>query len=138
MAESRRPPEPPELRRLRARIDALDRRIVKLLNERAELAREAGLVKESVGRRAIRDLERERDILIRIAVVNVGPMPQADLLAMYRRLFAATRSLERRDRDRRARDRREAGRRVVELPRPATEPPEPPEPTGSTEPTDAA
>ena len=29
-------PEPPELRRLRRKIDALDRRIVTLLNERAD------------------------------------------------------------------------------------------------------
>jgi chorismate mutase len=37
--------ETPELRRLRRRIDALDRRIVGLLNERAELARAAGHAK---------------------------------------------------------------------------------------------
>ena len=45
MAEDRtgrRTAETPELRRLRQRIDALDRRIVVLLNERASLAREAG------------------------------------------------------------------------------------------------
>ena len=51
-------PETPELRRLRHRIDALDRRIVGLLNERAELAREAGRAKTAGGRRAIRDAER--------------------------------------------------------------------------------
>ena len=44
-------PETPELRRLRHRIDALDRRIVGLLNERAELAREAGRAKTAAGRR---------------------------------------------------------------------------------------
>ena len=42
--------ETPELRRLRRRIDALDRRIVALLNERAELGREVGRAK--VGGRA--------------------------------------------------------------------------------------
>ncbi len=41
MAE-RRLDETPELRRLRRRIDALDRRIVALLSERAELGREVG------------------------------------------------------------------------------------------------
>lgn len=34
---------------------------------------------------------------------NEGPLPQADLLALYRRLFVATRALETRDRDRAAR-----------------------------------
>ena len=89
-----------ELRRLRRRIDILDRRIVALLNERAELALETGRAKAAGGRRAIRDLDREREVLIRVAVTNAGPMPQADLLALYRRLFAATRSLEAADRRR--------------------------------------
>jgi chorismate mutase / prephenate dehydratase len=92
-------PETPELRRLRRRIDVLDRRIVALLNERAGLAREAGRAKTAAGRRAIRDAEREREVLLRVSMANAGPLPQADLLALYRRLFAATRELERRDRD---------------------------------------
>ena len=36
-----------------------------------------------------------------------GPLAQADLLALYRRLFAATRALEARDRDRANADRPE-------------------------------
>lgn len=97
---TKREPETAELRRLRERIDALDRRIVVLLNERAELAREAGLAKEAIGRKAIRDGEREREVLLRVTMANQGPLPQADLLALYRRLMTATRALETRDRDR--------------------------------------
>ena len=93
-------PESAELRRLRRRIDALDRRIVGLLNERAEIAREAGRAKQADGRRAIRDADREREVLLRVTMANEGPLQQADLLALYRRLFAATRALETRDRDR--------------------------------------
>ena len=99
MAE-RRPAETAELRRLRRRIDALDKRIVAMLNERARLAREAGAAKTAAGRRAIRDAEREREVLLRVSMANEGPLPQADLLALYRRLFVATRALETRDRDR--------------------------------------
>jgi hypothetical protein len=33
-------------------------------------------------------------------MANTGPIPQADLLAIYRRLIAATRALEARDRAR--------------------------------------
>jgi chorismate mutase/prephenate dehydratase len=95
-----RAPETAELRRLRQRIDALDRRIVGLLNERAELAREAGRAKDAAGRRAIRDAEREREVLLRVTMANTGPLAQADLLAIYRRLIAATRALEARDRAR--------------------------------------
>jgi chorismate mutase/prephenate dehydratase len=92
--------EPAELRRLRRRIDALDRRIVRLLNERAELAREVGRAKTAAGRRAIRDPQREREVLLRVSMANDGPTPQADLLTIYKRLFTVARSLERRDRTR--------------------------------------
>ena len=101
MAERARPAESAEsaeLRRLRRRIDALDRRIVALLNERAELARDVGRAKVAAGRRAVRDLDREREVLLRVAVANEGPIPQADLIALYRRLFSATRAMEARDR----------------------------------------
>jgi chorismate mutase len=101
----RRSAESGELRRLRRRIDALDRRIVKLLNERATLAREVGREKASTGRRAIRDPEREREVLLRVSMANDGPTPQADLLAIYKRLFVVARSLERRDRQRAKRER---------------------------------
>ena len=97
---TRRQPETAELRRLRERIDALDRRIVGLLNERAELAREAGAAKAADGGRGIRDGEREREVLLRVTMANQGPLPQADLLALYRRLMVATRALEARDRER--------------------------------------
>ena len=97
-----RPPngETPELRRLRRRIDALDRRIVVLLNERAELGRAVGREKASLGRSSVRDLEREREVLLRVTMANLGPLPQADLLAIYRRLISATRALEAADRRR--------------------------------------
>jgi chorismate mutase/prephenate dehydratase len=92
--------ETAELRRLRQRIDALDRKIVGLLNERAELARETGRAKAAAGRRAIRDVEREREVLLRVTMANAGPLAQGDLVALYRRLMAAARALEARDRAR--------------------------------------
>lgn len=96
----KREPESLKLRRLRQRIDALDRRIVGLLNERAELAREVGHAKTAAGWRAIRDGDREREVLLRVTMTNQGPLPQADLLVIYRRLMAAARTLEARDRRR--------------------------------------
>lgn len=70
------------------------------MNERAELAREVGRVKAADGRRAIRDPDREREVLLRVSMANAGPTPQADLLAVFRRLFAVARRLERSDRTR--------------------------------------
>ena len=89
-----------ELARIRDRIDELDTRIVALLNERAVLGRKAGRAKALAGRRAIRDPEREREVLLRVAMANGGPMSQADLLSVYRRIVAATRTLETKDRGR--------------------------------------
>jgi chorismate mutase / prephenate dehydratase len=102
----------PELNRLRAEIDELDRRIVGLLNERAELARAVAHEKAAIGRRAIRDRDREREVLLRVSIANEGPIAQVDLLAIYRRLIASARALEMAERARLERD--------------ADEPPEPP------------
>ena len=87
-----------ELLRIRDRIDELDRAIVELLNERAGLGRDAGRAKHIAGRRALRDPEREREVLLRVAMANPGPLSQADLLSIYRRIVSATRSVEHRDR----------------------------------------
>lgn len=89
-----RAPETPELRGLRRRIDAVDRRIVALLNERARLAIAVGRAKRGAGWRAVRDAERERDVLDRIAAANGGPLGDEALRAVYRRIIAATRALE--------------------------------------------
>ena len=102
----------PELSRLRAEIDELDRRIVGLLNHRAELTRAVGHEKAAIGRRAIRDREREREVLLRVSIANEGPMSQVDLLSIYRRLIASARALEAAERERLERD--------------EDEPPEPP------------
>ncbi len=87
-----------ELSRIRDEIDELDRRIVELLNERAVLGRAAGRAKHVAGRRAVKDPQREREVLLRVAMENTGPLAQADLLSIYRRIVAVTRGLEARDR----------------------------------------
>jgi len=86
---------PAELRRLRQRINAVDRRLVKLLNDRAVLTRAIGEQK-LLARRPVRDADREREVLLRVSMANDGPTSQADLLAIYRRIIAAARALERR------------------------------------------
>ena len=91
-----------DLSRVRDEIDELDRLIVELLNRRAELGRSAGRAKALAGRRAVHDPAREREVLLRVAMVNGGPLSQADLLSIYRRIVSATRGVEHRDRDRRS------------------------------------
>ena len=94
----------PELQRLRTEIDELDRRIVALINERSELVRAIGHEKLALGRRYVRDREREREVLLRVTIANAGPTPQADLLSIFRRLIATARALETAERDRLRRD----------------------------------
>lgn len=88
------------LEAVRARIDELDRTIVRLLNERAGLAIEAGRLKAAAGRPEVRDAEREREVLLRVAMANEGPLPQADLVDLYRRLIDALVALEERMQER--------------------------------------
>lgn len=64
------------------------------MNERARLGLAVGAAKSAAGRRAVLDADREREVLLRVAMANQGPLPQTDLLAVYRRLIVATRRLE--------------------------------------------
>ena len=96
--------ESAELARLRGEIDELDRRIVALINERNELVQAVGHEKLALGRRFVRDREREREVLLRVSIANTGPTPQADLLSIFRRLIASARALETAERDRLRRD----------------------------------
>ncbi len=82
-----------DLDTLRDRIDSLDREIVRLLNERAELGLEAGRVKARAGR-PISDQDREREVLVRVAMANNGPLPQDALLSLYRQLIETIKRLE--------------------------------------------
>ena len=79
---------------LRERIDAIDHEIVALLNERAELALEIGHLKQATGRRTVRDAAREAEVLERVTHASAGLFPEPELLALYRRLIAATRRVQ--------------------------------------------
>jgi chorismate mutase/prephenate dehydratase len=82
-----------DLDALRTEIDALDREIVALLNRRARLGLNAGRAKVRSGL-PITDSEREREVLVRVAMANDGPLPQDALLSLYRKLMETIRRLE--------------------------------------------
>jgi chorismate mutase/prephenate dehydratase len=82
-----------DLDALRAEIDAVDREIVALLNRRARLGLDAGRAKVRSGM-PITDSDREREVLVRVAMANDGPLPQDALLALYRKLMETIRRLE--------------------------------------------
>lgn len=86
--------EGPELVRLRAAIDAVDRQILEKLNERARLVEEVGRHKQSESA-PVYAAARERDIVARLRAENPGPFPDAGLPHVFREIISATRSLER-------------------------------------------
>ena len=88
------PPTPAELRRLRERIDEIDAAIVALLDERARIALQVGQVKQAAGRRAVRDAAREAEVIERVTGASAGLFPEPELVALYRKLIAATRRVQ--------------------------------------------
>ena len=87
-------PLPQEVHELRRRIDALDRDLVRLLNERSRCAVEIGQLKGQAGH-PIHDPERERDILHRIAQSSAGPLAADALARLFERILDESRRLER-------------------------------------------
>lgn len=79
---------------LRGRIDEIDQEIVALLNERAQIALEIGQVKQQTGRRTVRDARRETEVLEHVTSASAGLFPEPELVALYRKLIAATRRVQ--------------------------------------------
>lgn len=77
----------------RARIDTVDRILVDLINRRMEYALEIGKIKGDQGQ-PVRDAERERIVLEALAEHNKGPVSDAALAAVFRRLIEEACNLE--------------------------------------------
>jgi len=82
-----------DLERLRKRVDELDAQIVRLINQRAEVAREIGQVKAR-GNDAVYIPAREDAIYKNISALNSGPLSDACLKAVYREIISGCRALE--------------------------------------------
>lgn len=81
------------LDRLRAKVMVMDRRIVKLLNTRADLSRAIGRIKAEEGL-AIYDPAQEATVYDSLAAVNPGALPEDALMAIYREILSASRALQ--------------------------------------------
>ena len=80
--------------RLRRRIDDIDRRMVRFLNERASHAIELGRVKKVVGL-AIYQPSREDEVLRNVRSHNQGPLENSALRRLFERIIDESRSIER-------------------------------------------
>lgn len=82
------------LQPLRDAIDAIDGKLVELLNERARVATEVGRIKHEVGAPVFRP-EREAEVLRKVAAKSAGPLGEAALSNVFREVMSACRALER-------------------------------------------
>ena len=82
--------EEEELGTLRAGIDGIDVELLRLINERAKLARRIGEIKHG----NIYRPEREAQVLRRVAERNPGPLPDAAAQRIVREIMSACLALE--------------------------------------------
>jgi len=81
------------LDKLRIKVDALDKHIVRLLNSRTKVAVAIGKIKRKKGQE-IYAPAREKVVLDTVAKLNAGPLPAEALQAIYREIMSASLTLE--------------------------------------------
>ncbi|TYO99566.1 chorismate mutase [Geothermobacter ehrlichii] len=81
------------LQRLRERIDAIDDRILDLLNQRAKVVIEVGKAKKGA-RADFYVPSREKAIFDRLILKNSGPFPEEGVRRVFREIISASLSLE--------------------------------------------
>ena len=87
-------PSTDDLTPWRKRIDAIDRLMIALLNERARCALEIGEIKKKLGI-PVYAPGREEVVLQNVMDANPGPLPDQAVRRLYERVIDETRSLER-------------------------------------------
>lgn len=90
-------PETPteaDLQPWRVRIDAIDRAILALMNERVRCAHVIGAIKKQVGL-PVYVPSREAEVVANVLSANTGPLPDAAVRRLFERVIDETRSSER-------------------------------------------
>jgi chorismate mutase len=80
----------------RKKIDELDRKMVELLNERAQAAKEIGKLKRTTDM-PIYEPEREKRIFENVRQVNQGPLTDLDLTQVFERIIDIMRNLQKKE-----------------------------------------
>jgi chorismate mutase/prephenate dehydratase len=78
---------------LRRRIDAINRELLRLLSERAELAARIGRLKRSDGA-AVYQPARERAVLEQVVAENPGPLSDEQVRRIFSEIISACRAME--------------------------------------------
>jgi len=82
-----------KLQDLRSKIDGIDTKLVKLLNERTERVIEIGKLKRESGGE-IYSPDREEAVLAKVVGKSAGPLPPESLRAIYREIMSSALALE--------------------------------------------
>jgi chorismate mutase len=77
----------------RKQIDDIDPQIVKLLNQRAAAAIQIGRIKRNTDM-AIREHDREREVLRNISRANQGPLSDTDLHLIFESIMDIMRNIQ--------------------------------------------
>lgn len=77
----------------RVKIDELDRRLVELLNQRAQAAQEIGKLKKNTNM-PIYEPDREKVIFDNVRKANRGPLPDGELRHVYERIIDVMRKIQ--------------------------------------------
>ena len=81
------------LDKLRDKLDNIDNKVLKLINERMEIVHQVGIVKAHSGG-AIYRPEREKAIIDRLSGLNDGKLNRAGIEALFLEIFALSRNFE--------------------------------------------
>src|SRR5690625_2349412 len=86
---------PERLQPWREKIDAIDKQILELLNERAQAALEIGRLKQGVSQdEPILRPEREAQVIARLIELNQGPVQDGSVSSIWGEVISACRGLE--------------------------------------------
>ena len=77
----------------RKKIDEMDLRLVKLLNQRARAAQEIGRLKRNT-KLPIYEPEREQRIFENVLSANQGPLPDSELRHVFERIIDVMRNIQ--------------------------------------------
>jgi chorismate mutase/prephenate dehydratase len=86
-------PEPPSLETLRARMDEINLKILRLLSARGSVAMEVGRLKHHEGGEVYQPV-RERAIIEKMIAENPGPLTDEQVKRIYVEIISACRALE--------------------------------------------
>ncbi|RKY30764.1 MAG: prephenate dehydratase [Candidatus Omnitrophota bacterium] len=81
------------IQKLRSQINAVDKNIVRLLNQRAKISINISKLKRRSGK-SVYSPDRERQVLRSLALGNKGPLSRSSLEAVYREIMSCSLSLE--------------------------------------------